>query len=41
MGMEHHGIHHLYPAIPLTSNAAAFREMQPILEERGCRFEHL
>jgi beta-carotene hydroxylase len=41
MGMEHHGIHHLYPAIPLTSNAAAFREMRPILEARGCRFEHL
>jgi beta-carotene hydroxylase len=41
LGMEHHGIHHLYPAIPLTKNAAAFREMKPILEARGCRFEHL
>jgi beta-carotene hydroxylase len=41
LGMEHHGIHHLYPAIPLTKNAAAFREMQPVLEARGCRFEHL
>lgn len=41
LGMEHHGIHHLHPAIPLTSNAAAFREMKPILEARGCRFEHL
>jgi beta-carotene hydroxylase len=41
LGMEHHGIHHLYPAIPLTRNAAAFREMRPILEARGCRFEHL
>ena len=41
LGMEHHGIHHLYPAIPLTKNAAAFREMKPVLEARGCRFEHL
>lgn len=41
LGMEHHGIHHLYPAIPLTRNAAAFREMKPILEARNCRFEHL
>src|SRR5215468_9374474 len=41
LGMEHHGIHHLYPAIPLTKNAAAFREMKPILEARGCRMEHL
>lgn len=41
LGMEHHAIHHLYPAIPLTSNAAAAREMEPILRARGCRFEHL
>ncbi|MBV9332088.1 MAG: fatty acid desaturase [Alphaproteobacteria bacterium] len=41
LGMEHHAIHHLYPAIPLTSNAAASRELEPILRARGCRFEHL
>ena len=41
LGMEHHGIHHLHPAIPLTSNATVFREMKPILEARACRFEHL
>lgn len=41
LGMEHHIVHHLHPTIPLTSNPAAFREMEPILRERGCRFEHM
>ena len=41
MGMEHHIIHHLHPGIPLNRNAAAFDEMRPILEARGCRFETL
>lgn len=39
MGMEHHIIHHLHPGMPLNRNAAAFREMRPILEARGCRLE--
>lgn len=38
-GMEHHIVHHLHPGIPLNRNAAAFREMRPILERRGCRLE--
>lgn len=38
-GMEHHIVHHLHPGIPLNRNAAAFREMRPILEARGCRLE--
>lgn len=36
MGMEYHIIHHLHPAIPLHKNMAAYRELKPILEERGC-----
>jgi len=36
LGMEYHIIHHLHPAIPLHKNMAAYREMKPILEERGC-----
>ncbi len=36
MGMEYHIVHHLHPAIPLHRNMAAYREMRPILEERGC-----
>jgi beta-carotene hydroxylase len=39
MGMQYHLIHHLYPYIPLTDTPRAFREMRPLLEERGCRFE--
>lgn len=38
-GMEHHIVHHLHPGIPLNRNAAAFRDMRPILEARGCRLE--
>ncbi|NIJ42420.1 beta-carotene hydroxylase [Parvibaculum indicum] len=39
MGMQYHIVHHLHPAIPLNWNGAAFREMRPILEARGCRME--
>ncbi|MEP3050631.1 MAG: fatty acid desaturase [Erythrobacter sp.] len=37
MGMQFHIIHHLHPYIPLTRTPAAYREMRPILEARGCR----
>lgn len=36
LGMEYHIIHHLHPSIPLHKNMPAYREMKPILEERGC-----
>lgn len=36
LGMEYHIIHHLHPSIPLYRNMAAYREMKPILEARGC-----
>ncbi len=36
MGMQYHIIHHLYPRIPLSKTPAAYREMKPILEHRGC-----
>lgn len=36
MGMQYHIIHHLYPRIPLSLTPAAYREMKPILERRGC-----
>ena len=39
MGMEFHIIHHLHPYIPLTRTPAAYREMRPVLEARGCRLE--
>lgn len=35
-GMQYHIIHHLYPRIPLSLNPAAYRELRPILEKRGC-----
>ena len=35
-GMQYHIIHHLYPTIPLTKTPAAYRELKPILERRGC-----
>ncbi|MDF1848437.1 MAG: fatty acid desaturase [Parvibaculaceae bacterium] len=38
-GMEDHIIHHLHPGMPLNRNKAAFRELRPILEARGCRLE--
>ena len=36
MGMQFHIIHHLYPRIPLSLTPAAYRELRPILERRGC-----
>lgn len=36
MGMQYHIIHHLYPRIPLAKTPAAYREMKPILERKGC-----
>ena len=36
MGMEFHIVHHLHPYIPLDRTPAAYREMRPILEARGC-----
>ncbi len=37
MGMQFHIVHHLHPYIPLDRTPAAYREMRPILEARGCR----
>lgn len=39
MGMQFHIVHHLHPYIPLDRNPAAYREMRPLLEARGCRME--
>lgn len=36
MGMQYHIIHHLYPRIPLSKTPAAYRELRPILIQRGC-----
>ncbi len=36
MGMQFHIVHHLHPYIPLSRTPAAYREMRPILMERGC-----
>lgn len=36
MGMQYHIVHHLHPYIPLSRTPAAYREMRPILEARGC-----
>ncbi|MEM8497670.1 MAG: fatty acid desaturase [Pseudomonadota bacterium] len=41
MGMQYHIVHHLYPRIPLTRTPAAYREMKPILEARGCEVHAL
>lgn len=41
LGMNHHIIHHLHPGIPLNRNAAAFREMRPILVQRGCQLDNI
>ncbi|MBV7266023.1 fatty acid desaturase [Erythrobacter ani] len=37
MGMQFHIVHHLHPYIPLHLTPAAYWEMRPILEARGCR----
>lgn len=36
LGMQYHIVHHLYPRIPLHLTPAAYRELKPILERRGC-----
>ena len=36
MGMQYHIVHHLYPRIPLSKTPAAYRELKPILQQRGC-----
>ena len=41
MGMQYHIVHHLHPYIPLTRTPAAWREMKPILDARGCELGSL
>ena len=41
MGMQFHIIHHLYPRIPLSLTPAAYRELRPILKQRGCELGRL
>ncbi len=41
MGMQFHIVHHLHPYIPLHLTPAAYREMRPILEARGCNLGDL
>lgn len=41
MGMQYHIIHHLYPRIPLSLTPAAYRELKPILAQRGCELGEL
>jgi len=41
MGMQFHIVHHLHPYIPLDRTPAAYHEMRPILEARGCRLGDL
>ena len=36
LGMQFHIVHHLYPRIPLMKTPAAYWELKPILERRGC-----
>ncbi|MBA58223.1 MAG: beta-carotene hydroxylase [Gammaproteobacteria bacterium] len=36
LGMQYHIVHHLYPRIPLSKTPAAYRELRPILEKKGC-----
>ena len=36
MGMQYHIVHHLYPRIPLSLTPAAYRDLKPILQRRGC-----
>lgn len=35
-GMQYHIVHHLYPRIPLSLTPAAYRELKPLLQKRGC-----
>ena len=36
MGMQYHIVHHLYPRIPWSLTPAAYRDLKPILQRRGC-----
>jgi len=36
LGMQFHIIHHLYPTIPLMKTPAAYWELKPILQRKGC-----
>jgi len=40
-GMQFHIVHHLHPRIPLIRNPAAYWELRPILQARGCRIDQL
>lgn len=40
-GMEYHLVHHLFPAIPLHKTPAAYRELKPLLAERGMELGEL
>ncbi|HYD25725.1 MAG TPA: fatty acid desaturase [Croceibacterium sp.] len=35
MGIDYHLIHHLYPFIPVHATGAAYRELKPLLAQRG------
>ncbi len=41
LGMQYHIVHHLYPHIPLSKTPAAYRELKPILQQRGCDLGNL
>lgn len=36
LGMQFHIIHHLYPTIPLMQTPAAYWDLKPILQRKGC-----
>ena len=38
-GMEYHVVHHLFPSIPLNLTPSAYRELKPVMLERGMRFD--
>lgn len=38
-GMQYHIVHHLYPRIPLMQTPAAYRELLPILQRKGCQLD--
>jgi len=40
-GMEYHLVHHLFPTIPLNRTPAAYRELKPLLKEKGMELNNL
>jgi fatty acid desaturase len=40
-GLEYHFIHHLFPSIPVNKMRAAYRELKPLLEEKGMTLNNL